>query len=109
MKTTDDIKTGKLYWGAMPLPQGAELVGTVTRETGETGALIKMARGNMVQGNAGAIRSLPPMRGKNKNLHIRIEESLYNKFLEATDEKAVNRSELVRRWIEKYVEEDSRD
>ena len=59
MKTTGDIKIGKMHWGALPLPLGAELIGTVTRETGETGALIKMPTGVMVQGNAGAIRSLP--------------------------------------------------
>ena len=59
MKTTGDAKTGKLYWGNMPLPQGAEILGTVTRETGETGALIKLPTGIYVQGNAGALRSLP--------------------------------------------------
>ena len=45
---------------------------------------------------------------KTKNLHIRISEGLYQKFIEATDEKAVNRSELVRRWIENYVKEETR-
>ena len=67
MKTTEDVKTGKLYWGEMPLPEGAELLGTVTGETGETGALIRMARGNLVQGNAGAVRSLPNMEAKVKS------------------------------------------
>ena len=70
MKTTNDKKLGKMYWGAMPLPQGAELLGTVTRDTGEAGALIKMARGNTVQGNAGAIRSLP-------NLETKVKSSYY--------------------------------
>lgn len=49
----------KLYWGVMPLPAGAEAIGTVTRENGETGTLIKLANGNYVQGNAGGIRNLP--------------------------------------------------
>lgn len=48
----------KLYWGVMPLPEGAEALGTVARDTG-TGALIQLASGNYVQGNAGSIRTLP--------------------------------------------------
>lgn len=48
----------QVYWGVMPLPAGAEGLGTVTRETGETGALIRLASGNYVQGNAGGIRTL---------------------------------------------------
>lgn len=48
----------KLYWGVMPLPAGAEALGIVSRETG-TGALIRLANGNYVQGNAGGIKSLP--------------------------------------------------
>ncbi len=48
----------KAYWGVMPLPAGAAALGTVTRETGETGALIRLASGNYVQGNAGSIRTL---------------------------------------------------
>ena len=54
-------KTGnwKLYWGVMPLPQGTEALGLVKRETGETGALIRLENGVYVQGNAGGIRTLP--------------------------------------------------
>ncbi len=59
VETTDDKNKGKLYWGAMPLPKNAEMVGTVTRDNSETGALIKMPTGKLVQGNAGVIRSLP--------------------------------------------------
>jgi hypothetical protein len=58
MKTTADTKQGRLYWGAMPLPQGAELKGTVARENGETGALLLMPTGRMFQGNAGTLRSV---------------------------------------------------
>ena len=43
----------KLYWGVMPLPAGAEAIGVVT-DNG-TGALIRLANGNYVQGNAGGI------------------------------------------------------
>lgn len=48
-----------LYWGPGPLPAGAEFLGTVTRDEIDTGALIRMPNGIFVQGNAGAIRSLP--------------------------------------------------
>lgn len=48
----------KMYWGVMPLPEGAEAIGLVRRDTG-TGALIRLASGNYVQGNAGSIRTLP--------------------------------------------------
>lgn len=49
----------KLYWGYTPLPAGAEVFGTVQRETLETGALIRLSTGVYVQGNGGAIRTLP--------------------------------------------------
>lgn len=49
----------KLYWGARPLPERSKAVGTVVRDNGESGALIEMATGLYVQGNAGALRSLP--------------------------------------------------
>lgn len=48
----------KIYWGTMPLPQGAEALGTVKRDTLESGALIRLSNGNYVQGNAGGIRTL---------------------------------------------------
>ena len=46
------------YWGVMPLPTCAEALGLVKRDTG-IGALIRLANGNYVQGNAGGIRTLP--------------------------------------------------
>ena len=58
MITVSINKQWQLYWGAMPLPAGAEALGTVKRDTG-TGALIRLANGNYVQGNAGGIRNLP--------------------------------------------------
>lgn len=55
-------KTGnwKMYWGIMPLPQGAQALGTITRDDEViAGALILLSSGIYVQGNAGGIRSLP--------------------------------------------------
>jgi len=49
----------KAYWGAMPLPEGAEAVGIVKTSNNGTGALIHLASGQYVQGNAGGFRSLP--------------------------------------------------
>lgn len=54
------VKSGgnwRLYWGTMPLPDGAEAIGTIIRSTGK-GALIRLSNGNYVQGNAGGIRTL---------------------------------------------------
>ena len=48
----------KLYWGAAPLPTGAEALGVITRGVGDHGALIMLASGNYVQGNAGSVRSI---------------------------------------------------
>lgn len=59
MLTVTRTGNWKLYWGMMPLPDGAEALGLVKRETLETGALIRLANGNYVQGNAGGIRTLP--------------------------------------------------
>ena len=44
----------------MPLPKGSEAIGTVTRDSdNSTGALIRLANGHYVQGNAGSFRTLP--------------------------------------------------
>ncbi len=42
---------------------------------------------------------------KNKNLNIRIPESLRDEFYRIAENNAQNPSALVRRWIEKYIEE----
>ena len=52
VKCSCDVKTGRLYWGPGPVP--GEIVGTVTRKNGETGALVRLHSGRLVQGNAGA-------------------------------------------------------
>ncbi len=52
IKYSCDSKTGRLYWGPGPVP--GEIVGTVTRKNGETGALVRLHSGRLVQGNAGA-------------------------------------------------------
>ena len=49
----------RLYWGPGPLPVNARALGTVTRGDGDIGALIHMPLGEFVQGNMGALRSLP--------------------------------------------------
>lgn len=50
----------KIYWGEMPLPKGAEALGTIKRDGELTaGVLIRLATGVYVQGNAGVVRSLP--------------------------------------------------
>ncbi|HNT33142.1 MAG TPA: hypothetical protein PKN49_12105 [Candidatus Aminicenantes bacterium] len=69
----------RLYWPG-PLPQGAAAIGTVNRGNGEEGALILMPTGVYVQGNAGALRSLPqreiraaldlPARGGNVSAYL---------------------------------------
>jgi hypothetical protein len=59
MLTVTKSGNWKLYWGMMPLPEGAEALGVVRRDVGDSGALIKLASGNYVQGNAGGIRTLP--------------------------------------------------
>lgn len=59
LKVEKSGKKWQVYWGYLALPVGAEAFGTVTRETGETGALIRLNTGIYVQGNAGGIRTLP--------------------------------------------------
>ncbi|NLH78491.1 MAG: hypothetical protein GX465_15780 [Acidobacteria bacterium] len=59
MLTVTKSGNWKIYWGMMPLPEGAEALGVVRRDVGDSGALIKLASGNYVQGNAGSIRTLP--------------------------------------------------
>ena len=56
------IKRGKIIWGPMPLPVNSQLLGTVRRaeDQGEE-ALILMPTGVTVTGQAGVIRTLPPM------------------------------------------------
>ncbi len=51
-------KAKNYYWGTGALPTGAEILGTVTRDEGGTGALIRLASGIYVQGNAQGFRTL---------------------------------------------------
>lgn len=48
----------RIWWGNAPLPSGAQALGTITRDVGDTGALILLPSGQYRQGNAGAVRSL---------------------------------------------------
>jgi len=55
--TAEDMKQARLYWGAMPLPTGSELIGLLARPSGELGAAIKMPSGIINQGNAGVMKA----------------------------------------------------
>ena len=46
------IRKAKYYWGQTPLPDGAEIIGFIERSNGDAGALIRLATGVYVQGNA---------------------------------------------------------
>jgi hypothetical protein len=50
-------KAKNIYWGAMPLPQGAKPLGEY-ESIGKRGCLIELANGNRVVGNAGVIMSI---------------------------------------------------
>lgn len=55
-----DISLGdgwQLY--SITIPRGSRALGTVTRETGQTGVLILTSIGIYAQLNAGVVRSLP--------------------------------------------------
>lgn len=54
----------KLYWDNMPLPQGAEVIGTVSLMDGNNGVLLYLQSGIYVQGNAGSISSLEQIEVK---------------------------------------------
>ena len=46
------------YWGAGPLPEGATIIGGFS-DSNRAGALIQLANGICVCGNAGAISNIP--------------------------------------------------
>ncbi len=58
MYTVRKAPAWRNYWGTMPLPDGAEALGIVAGPDRE-GALLRLASGIYVQGNAGGIRTLP--------------------------------------------------
>ena len=55
--TVNRHRSGKAY-NAVPLPPGAEYLGTVIRNGTDAGALVRLANGHLVQMNHGVIRSL---------------------------------------------------
>jgi hypothetical protein len=58
--TVDLCGPWRLYWNETTTqPWGSTVHGTVTRADGSVGALIRMASGTYMQGNAGCLRSLP--------------------------------------------------
>ena len=48
---------GALYAGV--LPEGAEIIGTIERNSADVGALVKLKGGMIVQLNAGVLRNIP--------------------------------------------------
>lgn len=52
------LAMARAYWGTEPLPKGAEMIGGYSDKK-RAGALIKLANGRLVCGNAGAISNIP--------------------------------------------------
>jgi len=84
--TTTDFAAGKLYTGSSPIPAGSKIIGTITRENGEMGALLLLKNGKQVQFNAGVIRRLPGDVGRHpkfdettKTISARLPLSMYDK------------------------------
>lgn len=57
----DHLLMAKAYWGTSPLPKGAELLGGYSDDH-RAGALIRLASGALVCGNAGAITTVEQKR-----------------------------------------------
>lgn len=51
-------KAKNIYWGASPLPRGAESLGEY-RDARRRGCLIRLKSGVTVSGNAGIIQTIP--------------------------------------------------
>jgi hypothetical protein len=57
LKRDDEGKReGALYAG--PLPEGAEIIGTIERSIADKGALVKLKSGMVVQLNNGVLRNI---------------------------------------------------
>jgi len=54
----------KVYWDNIPLPLGAEVIGTVSLTEGNNGVLLFLQSGIYVQGNDGSVTSLEQMEVK---------------------------------------------
>ena len=50
-------RQGVLYAG--PLPEGAEIIGTIERSPADVGALVKLKGGMVTQMNNGVLRNIP--------------------------------------------------
>jgi len=57
LRDADALPMARTYWGASPLPKGAEIVGGFS-DPRRAGALIKLHNGVYVCGNAGAITNI---------------------------------------------------
>ena len=52
------VPMAQAYWGAEPMPEGAEIIGGYSDKK-RAGALIRLASGIYVCGNAGRISNIP--------------------------------------------------
>ncbi|WP_418925413.1 hypothetical protein [Dialister succinatiphilus] len=46
--------------------------------------------------------------GKKRVIQFRIDETLLNDFNRITEEESINKSALIRSWIEKFIKEHKR-
>ncbi len=51
------LSMARLYWGVMPLPKGATLLGGYS-DNHRAGALIRLSKGMYICGNAGAVSNI---------------------------------------------------
>lgn len=56
-RNDDGKREGALYAG--PLPDGAEIIGTIERSSADIGALVKLKGGMVTQMNNGVLRNIP--------------------------------------------------
>lgn len=54
----------KPYWDNVPLPHGAEVIGSISLNDGNNGVLLLLQSGIYVQGNAGSVSSIEQIEVK---------------------------------------------
>lgn len=64
--TSTNKKMGRLYAGP-DLPRGAKIIGTITRNYFDTGALLLFEDGRLYQYNNGCLRTLPKLTATRSN------------------------------------------
>lgn len=71
MLVNKDVKRGKLY--SNTFPKGSCIIGTIEREDGSVGALIRLKNGYYAQINAGEMKTLDQHLVK-KRLRVKCEK-----------------------------------